>query len=177
MIFQIHNSVREGSPSYALKIRLILLCLAQSGLGVVSEKGRGLDKITHSVPSSAQGLCFQDILYTTKEIQVREQGIISKGLWAFHPQGSICFYSPHKLSLCQSILIKRDDQNLSRTVIVCFQVIKMNPCIVFKGTCSSRNLYKLNDKQVRPKIGKIKLHLLIFGLRAETMGQRSGLLV
>lgn len=40
----------------------------------------------------------------------------------------------------------------------------MNPCFVFKGTRSSCNLYKLNDKQVRSKIGKIKLRLLIFGL-------------
>lgn len=47
MIVQIHNSLREGSPSHALKIRLILLCLAQSGLGAVLEKGKGLDKITH----------------------------------------------------------------------------------------------------------------------------------
>lgn len=46
------------------------------------------------------------ILYTKIEIQVREQGIIARGLWAFNPQGSICFFFPPKVSLCQTILIK-----------------------------------------------------------------------
>ena len=53
----------------------------------------------------------------------------------------------------------------------------MNPCFVFKGTRSSCNLYKLNDKEVRSKIGKIKTSFVDSWPRDETMEQRNGLLL
>lgn len=141
-----------------LKTGPIRLWSGSVWLGCVLLKGRGLDAINSPGAFLGAGSLLPG--YSIHHEKNTGQGA---GRYLLRDFGLStnkevpAFSLPHKVSLCQSILIKRDDQDFSRKVIVWFQVIKMNPCFVFKGTCSSRNLYKLNDKQVRPKIGKIKL--------------------
>lgn len=131
-------------------------CLAR----VWSAEGQGFGQDNTMRCCPVLRLPASRILCIMKEIQVREQGIIALGLWAFIPQGSIYIGSPPllppppptpcKVSLCQTIFIKEMTRSFWEGN--CLFLGHKNESLL----CFPRNMFFMKSIQTEWQVGKVQ---------------------